>query len=245
MDLGIKGKTALVTGGTSGIGYAIAKVLVDEGASVIVASRDERRVNDAVKSLGAKSGVVMDLTDEASIRRGWEKVGHADILLNNVGGPATGLPLELGLDAWDKGYASLVRSVLILAKLAVPGMKERKWGRILTVTSTSARELIPRLPISSTFRAGLSALVKEIAQEVGRSGILVNNLLPGPTQTDRLKHLATDSPVFFENMAKQTALGRIAEPRELGRVAAFLLSDANTFITGTDVLADGGYTRAL
>jgi len=251
MDLGLKGKRALVTGGTSGIGLAIATCFAEEGADVIVASRTNAKIVTSVKEIKAQatggnvSGVVMDLTDEANVRKAWAGIGHVDILVNNVGGPATGVPLEIPLEEWDKGYRSLIRSVLMMAQLAVPGMKECNWGRILTITSTSAREIMPRLPVSSTFRAGLTALTKELARELGRSGILVNNLLPGPTRTERLAHLETDSPDFFKSMAEKGAMGRIAEPEEVGRVAAFLCSNANTYITGIDMLVDGGYTAAL
>ena len=124
-------------------------------------------------------------------------------------------------------------------------MQKRKWGRILTVTSTSAREWIPKLPVSGFFRAGLSSYAKSLAKDVGRQGVLINNLLPGPTNTARLEELKKKSPAFFNSMAEETALGRIAEPEEIARVAVFLCSAANTYVTGTDVLVDGGYTRCL
>lgn len=253
MDLGVKGKLALVMGGSSGIGLAIAKVLASEGADLIISGRDENRLNSAVAHIGAAgssqvSGRRCDLTKEAELRaliEGIRRERNIDILINNTGGPAAGNALKIALEDWDRGYTSLVRSVILLCQLVVPGMREAKWGRILTVTSTTARELIPKLPISSTFRAGLSAWTKELAKEVGRSGILVNNLLPGPTKTDRLRELAVKSPEFYRSMEAESALGRVAEPEELGRVAAFLCSSANTYITGTDVLADGGYTKSL
>src|ERR1700743_885855 len=112
-------------------------------------------------------------------------------------------------------------------------MREKHWGRILTVTSTSARELIPKLPVSSTFRAGVTAFTKELAKTVGRDGILVNNLLPGPTRTARLQELEHKSPEFYKSMSAESALGRVGEPEEIGRVGAFLCSAANSFITGT------------
>lgn len=247
MDLGLKGKRALVTGGSAGIGFAIARSLADEGASVVVVSRDEAKVCQAAKKLGNATGKIMDLLDEGSIRRSVEailKEGPIDILVNNVGGPAAGNLAELKLADWDKGYHALLRSVLVLGELVVPGMRQRKWGRILCVTSTTAKELIPKLPISATFRAGLSAWAKASAKELGRSGILVNNLLPGPTRTERLADLEKKSPEFYRSMETESALGRVAEPEEIGRVAAFLCSGANTFLTGTDVLVDGGYTKS-
>ena len=253
MDLGLKDKRALVLGSTSGIGFAIAQSLLAEGARVIVTGRDEKRLADACERLTGISPdhierVTIDVANEHSVRTAMSRIltsGPVDLLVNNVGGPAAGAALEISLPDWDKGYHALVRSVLLLCQLTVPGMKEKGWGRILTITSTSAREIIPRLPVSSTFRAGLTALTKELAKELGRSGILVNNLLPGPINTARLKELETKSPAFYHSMAEKCALGRIGEPDELGRIAAFLVSGANTFLTGTDVLADGGYTAAL
>lgn len=250
MDLKLKDKVALVTGGSTGIGFAIATELVKEGASVIIASRNQENIEIAVgklRSLGGKaSGVVMDLEKEKSIRDAVQGLSQKiDILINNVGGPQAGKALEIPLEAWDKGYTSLIRSVILLTQLVIPQMKERSWGRILTVTSTSAREIIPALPVSGVFRAGLTSWVKTLSKEVGRSGILVNNILPGPTKTERLAHLAKESPDFYESMAQRSALGRVAEPEELGRVGAFLVSGANTYITGTEILVDGGATNAL
>ncbi len=246
MDLGLEGRTALVTGGSSGIGLGIASCLAREGATVIVASRDPDRVASAVARLSTTSprvrGETVDLLDEASVRALWGRVGGVDALVNNVGGPAPGAPNEVTLDAWDRGYRALVRSVLLQVRLAAPHMRARRFGRVLTVTSSAARQWIPGLTVSSTFRAGLTALAKGLAQELGPSGILVNNLLPGPVDTARLHELG---PSVVASMKQATALGRLAEPEELGRVAAFLLSAANTYVTGTDVLVDGGATTAL
>lgn len=254
MDLELKNKTALVMGGSAGIGFAIAEGFIKEGANVIIASRSYSNVESALKKLKRKNPTVkilgkeLDLNDEKKIRKvvaELQKLGTIDILVNNVGGPAAGNTLDIPLEGWDKGYQSLLRSVVLLSQLVVPGMKKRKWGRILTVTSTSAMEIIPKLPVSATFRAGLTAYNKCLAKEVGRMGVLVNNLLPGPTGTARLEELKKKSPVFFESMAQETAVGRIAHPDEIARVAVFLCSGANTYVTGTDVLADGGYTKAL
>lgn len=254
MELGLEGKTALVTGGSAGIGFAISEMLVQEGANVIVASREFENVERAVKHLrrinpaARIAGKAMDLSDAGKIARGIEqllKKVEIDILVNNVGGPVAGATLEIDLQGWDRGYQTLLRSVIQLSKQIVPGMAKKKWGRILTITSTSAREMIPKLPVSGVFRAGLTSFTKSLAKDVGRQGILVNNLLPGPTNTARLKDLKKKSPAFFESMATETALGRIAETDEIARVALFLCSQANSYITGTDILADGGYTKSL
>jgi len=251
MDLGIKGKVALVTGGSSGIGFGIAQCLAEEGCQVIISSRDEQHIHAAIERLKERNseavvdGKAMDLLDEKQIRKTLSEISKIDILVNNVGGPAAGNSLEISLQDWDRGYASLLRSVILLCQLVVPKMKERKWGRILTITSTSAKELIANLPVSGTFRAGLTSWTKSLAKEVGEWGILANNLLPGLTNTARLSELMHRDPEYFERKKSQLAVRRIAEPEEIGKIAIFLCSSANTYITGTDILADGGYTSAL
>lgn len=249
MDLGLKGKTALVMGGSQGIGLGIAKTLAAEGARVVIASRSEENLRAAAQEAQGELAIcVLDTMDEGSLKRGLESQlakGPIDILINNTGGPAAGPAAQLPLKAWDAGYQSLLRSVLVSAQLVLPGMAERKWGRILTITSTAALEVIPNLPVSATFRAGLRAWTKSIAREMGRQGVLVNCLLPGPVRTARLDELKHKSPDFYRTMAEETAVGRLGETDEIGRVAAFLCSSANSFITGTSVLADGGYTKTI
>ncbi|MCB9254374.1 MAG: SDR family oxidoreductase [Bdellovibrionaceae bacterium] len=253
MDLNISDRRALVTGGSQGIGLGIATALAAEGTEIIIASRNSENIERAIVSIrqaypeAKLAGCAVDLSDEQNIR---QKIGGLlsekpiDILINNVGGPPAGPMTTLPLSAWDTGYQGLLRSVLVLTELVLPSMKKRAWGRLLTITSTAAKERIPNLPISATFRAGLSAWTKNLAKEVGRSGILVNNILPGPIQTGRLDELEKKSPEFYRSMQEETAIGRIGKPDEVGRVAAFLCSAANTFVTGTDVFVDGGYTRS-
>jgi 3-oxoacyl-[acyl-carrier protein] reductase len=251
MDLGLKNKTALVIGGTSGIGFAIAKSLVEEGANVWVASRDAGHIEEAVQKLrqvasaSTLKGVVLDLNEESSITKALSQLtGRIDILINNTGGPAAGKLLDIKLEDWDKGYRLMVRGCIQLVQALIPQMKANRWGRVVTITSTTAQELIPGLPVSATFRAGLSAWTKALAKEVGRDGILVNNLLPGPTKTDRLKDLEKKSPSFYQSMESTSSLGRVAEPHEIAKVATFLSSEANSYITGADILVDGGYTSS-
>ena len=254
MNLELQNKTALVTGGSQGIGLGIATSLVAEGATVIIASRTKANISQAIDRIKSKLpdakvfGQQLVVGDEENTRQAigeLQKVHDIDILINNVGGPPAGKVSELSLSDWDKGYQSLLRSVILLNELILPKMKEKGWGRVLNVTSTAAREWIPGLPVSATFRSGLRAWTKGLAKEVGRSGILVNNLLPGLIKTQRLEELAEKSPDFFRSIETETGVGRIGEPEELGRVAAFLCSNANTYITGTDILVDGGFTKTL
>lgn len=252
MDLGLKGKLALVNGGSTGIGLGIATVLANEGADILIASRNEKNLS-AAKAQLEKFGTQIfttqvDLLKEDSIRQMISQVPggrSVDILINNVGGPTAGLVTDITLEQWDEGYHKLLRSVFVLSQLVLPSMRQNKWGRILTLTSTSARELIPRLPVSSTYRAGLTAWTKEMAKALGKDGILVNNLLPGPINTARIEELKVKSPEFYSTMTSKIAIGRLGEVKEVGNVAAFLCSEANTFVTGIDMIVDGGFTSAL
>ncbi|MBI1860660.1 MAG: SDR family oxidoreductase [Deltaproteobacteria bacterium] len=248
MDLKLKGKRALVTGGSRGIGLEIARLLAEEGCSVVIASRTEEKLKAAAAQVKGAQTLALDLSDEKSIRQGvigLLNVGSIDIVIVNSGGPPPGFIKDLTLEQWDFGYRIILRSLVILSELCLPLMKSHKWGRILSITSTSAVQIIPNLPISGTFRSGLSAFVKHAAKEVGVDGILINNLLPGPTATDRLKELSERSPETVDKMVKESALKRIAEPAEIARVAAFLVSGANTYMTGCDVLVDGGSTTSV
>lgn len=252
MDLGLKDKRAWITGGSQGIGLAIAESLLKEGATVVLSSRSEEKLAAAKKDLekqypGKVETIAIDMLDEKSITKAGELATRkpVDILIVNTGGPAAGMAMEISLADWDKGYQSLLRSSIQLTHIVAPAMSQRRWGRILNVTSTSARELIPKLPVSGAYRAGLSSWTKSVAKELGRNGILVNNLLPGPIRTERLAHLAEESPDFYRSMAERSAIGRIGEPEEIGDAAAFLCSARNAYITGTDVLVDGGATIAL
>jgi len=248
VELGLSGKWALVTGASQGIGFAIAEALSQEGANVVLASRSLTNIEKAISQIKNPKGqlvaATVDMSQEKSIR---DLVGSLknpmDILVTNSGGPVAGFPTELKLEDWDHGYHEVLRSVLILTELLVPKMREKKWGRILNITSTAAKEIIPKLPISATFRAGLCAFVTNLAKEIGRDGVLINNLLPGPTDTARLQHLEEKSPDFFRSMTSEIAVGRTGKPQEVARTAAYLCSEANSFMTGSNVVVDGGYLR--
>ena len=252
MDLGLKGKLALVNGGSTGIGFGISTVLAQEGADVLIASRSEENLARAKSELekhGTKIYTAsIDLLKENDIYHMMSNLPdgrHPDILVNNVGGPAAGLVTDITLEQWDEGYNKLLRSVILMTQLALPHMREQKWGRVLTLTSTSAKELIPRLPVSSTFRAGISAWTKEMSKALGKENVLVNNILPGPINTARIEELKHKSPEFYATMTSKIALGRLGEVEEVGRVAAFLCSQANTFVTGVDMVVDGGFTSVV
>lgn len=248
MDLKINGKHALITGGSKGIGFATARRLADEGCRVTLASRSDSNLAEAVRLIPNAHAISLDMSEEKSIRSACALLvaeAPVDILIINSGGPPPGFLKELTLEQWDLGYRVLIRSTILLTEICTPHMRSQRWGRILNITSTSAVQVISNLPISGTFRSGLTAWTKHAAKEFGKDGILINSILPGPTRTDRLKELRARSPETVAAMESGSALGRIAEADEIAAVAAFLVSGANTYLTGTDVLVDGGFTAAL
>lgn len=245
MDLKIKGKRALVLGASAGLGRAVAETLIREGVRVAVVSRDEKRILAAAKEIGAEAGLVGDLTRPGDatrvVKEAIAKLGGVDILLVNSGGPPKVPFAELTLPQWQEGFQNLWLSAIEAIQAAMPGMKERKWGRILFVTSVAAKEAMPQLTISNGLRAGLLGLTRTLSNEVAADGITVNSLLPGFTRTERLKELNLPE----EKMTTQIPARRLGEPGELAALATFLASDQAAYITGQSIACDGGYLRGF
>jgi 3-oxoacyl-[acyl-carrier protein] reductase len=261
MDLGLKGKVALVAGASAGLGFGAARVFFDEGAKVAVCSRDEKRITDAAKSLSPDTGQVIpvacDLSRKEEIDRLVKTIqdhfGRIDILVTNCGGPPTGQHDTIGEAEFELGYNLTFMSAIRLISGIVPGMKERKFGRIILSTSISAKQPIDNLLLSNTYRAGLLGYAKTISRELGPFGITVNNVLPGFTRTERLNHLADDissrtgqsrDDVYAEWVDK-IPVGRLGTPEELGSLIAFLASEQAGFISGTSTTVDGGQNAGL
>ncbi len=253
MDLGLNNRRAIVLGGTKGIGLSIARCLLKEGAQVAVGSRDMDNIHKAVRELkeyGDVIGFQTDVTKNYLKDLDWvvEKLKYIDILVINSGGPAKVRLPDASDKQWKDGMNMLLFSALRGIRWAAGLMQERQYGRILNVSSLAAKQPIPELVISSVFRSGISSLVKTAAAEYGPFGITINNILPGYVMTDRLKALGKDNPDFQSQLQQweaNTALRRIANPDEIGRVAAFLCSDAASYITGTDILVDGGAVKGI
>ncbi|MDC0714344.1 SDR family oxidoreductase [Stigmatella sp. ncwal1] len=245
MDFGLKDRRALVLGASGGLGFAIASTLVKEGAKVAICSRSEERIRAAASSMGAVQGIVADLTAPGSTRSVVEKaiavLGGVDILVINTGGPPKGGILEVSDAQWQEGFQSLWMGAVEGIRAAVPGMKERNWGRIVLVTSSSAREPMSGLTISSGLRAGLMGLTKIVSDEVAAQGITLNAVLPGYHATDRLKQLG----IAEERLSAQIPARRLGRPEELGALVAFLSSDQAAYITGQSIVADGGASRGF
>lgn len=249
MDLGIEGRVALVTGASKGIGRAIAAALAAEGARVAVSSRTRERIEAAAGEIGA-TAFVHDSSDldaaPALVDSVADALGPIDILVANTGGPPGGPdPLGFTREQWEDAYRELVLGQMALIERVVPGMRERGFGRILSVASTSVREPIPWLMLSNSHRPGLLAALKTIARHVAADGVTVNSVLPGRIATDRLAD-ASGSLEPARQAARETVpAGRLGEPEEIAAAAAFLCSARASYITGTALLVDGGLTQSL
>ncbi|HEX8820628.1 MAG TPA: SDR family oxidoreductase [Archangium sp.] len=245
MDLGLKGRRALVMGASAGLGYAIAEQLVKEGARVAICSRDEGRIREAARRMGASLGVAADLTKPGATKALVEQVvaelGCVDVLVTNTGGPPKGGIEKMTAEQWQEGFQSLWMSVVEGLQAALPGMKERHWGRIILVTSVAAREAMPLLTISNGLRAGLMGLVKTVSNEVAEHGITLNAVQPGYHATERLKELGIPE----EKITSQIPARRLGKPEELGALVTFLASEQAAYVTGQSIAIDGGWMRGF
>lgn len=245
MDLKLKGKRALVQGSSQGLGRAIAEMLVKEGAIVAISSRNADKLNQTARAIGAAAAIPCDLSKPGAaislIKATQEELGGLDILVTNTGGPPKGPFEEVTPEQWQEGFQSLWLSATDSIRAALPGMKERRWGRILLITSAAAREPMPLLTVSNGLRAGLMGLTKTVSNEIAQYGITINALLPGYTETERLQELKIPT----DKITAQIPAGRLGKPEELAALAAFLASEPAAYITGQAIACDGGYLRSI
>ena len=255
MDLGIRGRTALVTGASSGIGEAVALALASEGVKLAVAARREGQLHDVAsraKAAGATDAraYVLDLTDAASIDATLQQVhadfGSVDILVLNGGGPKPGKFSDLTIDDWDTGYRGVLRGILKLVEGTVPGMRENRWGRVVALTSTSVKQPIDNLTLSNAFRTALVAALRTLAGEVASDGVTVNCIATGRVRTDRLRQLYGGSDERMEAAAAaEVPMKRVATPEEFAPLVAFLCGQSASYVTGQTISIDGGLTRGI
>lgn len=251
MDLGLAGRVYVVSGGSRGLGRATAEVLVAEGAQVVLGARDTAGVERAAQELGGRAhavGVTADLGTAAAAQRLVEAAhsayGGLDGALVSVGGPAAGSALDTEEEAWRAGFESVFLGSLRLTR-HVAGALGPDGGSIALVLSTSVRSPLPGLAVSNGLRPGLAGLAKSLATELGPRGVRVNGLLPGRIATARVAELdgAAEDPAATRRRAEERIpLGRYGDPAEFGRVAAFVLSPAASYLTGSMVTVDGGAT---
>lgn len=258
MELGLTGKVAMVAAASKGIGRAVALALAREGAHVSICARSPEGLQAAQKELhGAANGakglaVVCDVSVPEELAR-WhgetvEELGAPAVLVTNTGGPPAATFLELTTEQWEAGIRSTLMNVVHLTRLVVPAMRGAKWGRLVHLTSLVAKNPSPELTISSTLRAGLSALTKTQAQEFAPLGITVNAVLPGHVDTDRQtalnRRLAEKRGIPLADQVtrvrREIPMGRLGRPEEIGDVVAFLCSERASYVTGASVQVDGG-----
>ena len=258
MDLGLTGKVAMVAGASRGLGFAVAQALAREGARVSIASRDEGAIRQAADRIGGEAlAVAVDVKSADAIRH-WmsateQRFGGVDLLFTNSGGPPAGPAISFDDGAWREAADLLLFSTLRMVRAAVPSMKARGGGAILMSTSSSVKEPISNLGLSTVLRASVSALAKTLALELAPSGIRVNQIIPGRIDTDRVRHLdevSAGKQGITPDQARRNSmaaipLARYGEAEEFGRVGAFLLSDAAKYMTGATVQVDGGLIKSV
>jgi 3-oxoacyl-[acyl-carrier protein] reductase len=262
MDLGLEGRVALVGGSSSGLGRAVASALAAEGCDVVMCARTEATLAEARDALAASSGrqvlaAAADLSTaegcQQVLDRALEAFGRVDVLVTNTGGPPAGPFDAHDHAAWRRAEALLLESVLHLVRGVLPGMKERGWGRILTITSIAVKQPVDGLVLSNSLRAAVTGLARTLANEVAAEGITVNNLMPGYTRTERLqelesqmaRQLGVSEAEVRRGWESETPAGRLGEPEELAALAAFLASARAAYITGQSIAVDGGWIRSL
>ena len=262
MELGLGGKVALVAASSRGLGYAIAHELAQEGAAVVMCARDEGRLAEAARAIASATGarvvpVAADVAKPAEVKnlvgRALEAFGRVDVLVTNSGGPPPGTFESTPPEAWQAAVDILLTSAVELIRAVLPGMKQRRFGRILNVTSITVKQPVENLILSNALRAAVTGMARTLASEVAAFGVTVNNLLPGYTRTERLTELAEASagrtggtPAdFYARLEREIPARRLGEPRELAALCAFLASERASYVTGQSIAVDGGWIRGL
>src|SRR5260370_32775414 len=262
MDLGPKNKVALVAAASRGRGRAGAEELDAEGASVILCSRNAETINKTANEIKKASGAeVLALAADVSqaedvarlVQPGIERFGRIDILVTNAGGPPAGPFESFSLEQWEAATRLTLFSAIGLARQVLPGMKERRWGRILNITSIAVKQPVDNLILSNSLRAAVTGFARTLANEVAPFGVTVNNIMPGYTRTERVEELAhmmaekqeITPAEFVARWEKEIPMRRLGEPPEFAALAAFLVSERASYITGTSIPVDGGWIRAL
>lgn len=250
MKLGLEGRVALVMGASRGIGRGIATVLAREGARVVLSSRSAERLGEAVEEIGERaSAIPSDASDPERLAalagEVEDAVGPIEILVTSTGGPPPGGALEHDLDEWERAYRSLVLAPRILAGAVVPGMRERGWGRIVNVGSTTTIEANPALGLSNTHRLATIGFLKTLAREVAGDGITVNTVATGRFATARMAELGGSMKQVEAAAREEVPAGRLGTPEEYGDLVAFLCSERAAYVTGTEIPIDGGLLRSV
>ena len=262
MDLGLKGRGVIVAASSQGIGRAAAEAFAREGAQVAMCARNESILREAAAHIRTETGAEvyadnLDVTDSARVQRFVEEVakrfGRIDVCVTNAGGPPAKNFLSISPDEWRKAVDLNFLSVVHLAKAVIPYMQRHRWGRIITITSVTVKQPVAELIMSNAVRAAVVGLVKSLSNEFGKDGILVNNVAPGYTATERLQELAgvralsagTSPEQIYQSWRAEIPLRRLGDPQDIADVILWLASERAAYVTGQTVLADGGIYRGL
>jgi 3-oxoacyl-[acyl-carrier protein] reductase len=262
VDLGLRGKVALVAAASRGLGRAVAEELAAEGAALVMCARGEKALRDAADAIRTSSNVDVEAVAadvsrpedvERLVKAALDRFARVDILVTNAGGPPSGTFESLGRDKWEEAARLTLFSTVNLCRAVLPGMKQRRWGRIINITSITVKQPVEGLILSNSLRAGVTGFARTLANEVALDGITVNNLLPGYTRTQRVEELARatadrEKISVAEALKKwevEIPMRRLGDPKEFAAVAAFLASERASYITGTSIQVDGGWIKGL
>ena len=262
MHTGLKGRVALVTGASQGMGLSAAEMLSAEGALVAVCARHKETIESAAESIGKKTGATLmaaavDVTDSVAVRQFVKTIinkhGRLDICVANAGGPPAKNFLGTTTEDWQRAFETNFLSVVHLAREVVPIMQKNRWGRFITITSTSVRQPVPDLILSNAIRPSVVGLIKSLAGEFGRDGITFNNVAPGYIATQRLRALAGSRATaagiaeqeIYDRWVQDVPLRRLGEPGEIADAIAWLASERASYVTGQTILVDGGIYKGI
>ncbi|HTS34548.1 MAG TPA: SDR family oxidoreductase [Candidatus Solibacter sp.] len=262
MDLGLKNRVALIAASSQGIGFATAEAFAAEGCRIAMCARNHATLEGAAQKIRKQRSAevlaeAFDVTDPNAVAsfvaKTAEKFGGVDICVTNAGGPPAKGFLSATLDDWNRALDANFLSTVYFAREVIPHMQKKRWGRIVTITSITTKQPVADLVLSNAVRAAVVGLVKSLANEFGKDGILVNNVGPGFTATDRLKELAKarsaasgkNEKEIFDAWAADAPVKRLGEPREVADTIVWLASERASYVTGQTVLADGGMYKGL
>ncbi|MDT4897495.1 MAG: 3-oxoacyl-[acyl-carrier protein] reductase [Acidobacteriota bacterium] len=262
MDFGLRDRVAIVAAASRGIGFAAARELAREGARIFLCSRDEERARRAAEKIavetgaevvGARADVTNDEDTARFVRLAEETAGRVDILVTNAGGPPAATFADASIEMYRRAFELNALSAIRLAQLVVPGMRERRWGRIVNITSISVKQPIMGLLLSNTVRAGLTGWAKTLSAEIAADNVTVNNVAPGYTQTERqdevmeanARSTGRTKEELMEIRAAEIPMRRSASAEEIAAAVAFLASERASYITGVTLQVDGGWVRSL
>jgi 3-oxoacyl-[acyl-carrier protein] reductase len=259
MDLGLKGRAALVLGGSRGLGRASGEALAAEAATVILAGRDKQALETAVAAIRAAGGAAralrLDLADRTGLEVALASLADQpiDILINNGGGPSPGPVASATSEVWSRQFETMVNALFFVTSRLLPGMRARKWGRVVNIVSSGVVQPIPNLGLSNALRASIVGWAKTLAAEVAADGVTVNSVLPGRIHTERVDSLdaaaAKRTGKTVEEVAAASCatipVGRYGAPKEFADVVAFLASERASYVTGSMVRVDGGAIRSV